>query len=268
MILAGDIGGTKTTLAAFSLRSGAANGWEREPTALETYASRDHATFGELLEAFLTQYTPAVAACCVGVAGPVLDNRCAATNLPWVVDGADLAKRLHLDAAVVINDLAAVGYGLDLLRPDEFCELQAGTAGARGNRAVIAAGTGLGEAGLLWDGAAHSPFASEGGHGDFAPGDELEIELLRFLQREHEHVSWERVVSGPGLVNIYRFLRDSGWASAESEPSGLAERDARAAIRARSSRSTPPPARARSVCGRWSSSSSSTVLRPAISHSG
>lgn len=225
MILAGDIGGTKTTLAVFSLRSGAPHGWEREPAALETYASRDHATFGELLEAFLAQYTPAVAACCVGVAGPVVGSRCAATNLPWIVDGAELATRLRLDTAAVINDLEAVGFGLEVLRPDEILELQAGASpvpALHGNRAVIAAGTGLGEAGLFWDGSRHRPFGTEGGHADFAPSDEPGIGLLRFLMGEHARVSWERVVSGPGLVNIYRFLRQSGELALDGEPPELA----------------------------------------------
>jgi len=222
MILAGDIGGTKTTLAAFAAGAATASGWDRDAVTLESYASRDYADFGEILEAFLERHRPAVEACCLGVAGPVLDNRCSATNLPWIVDGAALAARLQLDAAGLLNDLEAVGFGIDVLRPDEVLELQAGASGARGNRAVIAAGTGLGEAGLFWNGAAHSPFASEGGHGDFAPGDELEIGLLRFLLREHEHVSWERVVSGPGLVNLYRFLQQGGEIVRTAEPPELA----------------------------------------------
>ncbi len=129
-----------------------------------------------------------------------------------------------------MNDLEALGFAIDLLRPQEICELQAGAPGAQGNRAVIAAGTGLGEAGLYWDGATHRPFATEGGHADFAPQDELEIALLRYLRKGHEHVSWERVVSGPGLVHLYRFLLE--WQSAREgeerqerqEPPGMAER--------------------------------------------
>jgi glucokinase len=157
------------------------------------------------------------------VAGPVLDNRCATTNLPWIVDGAALAERLGLCGVELLNDLEAVGHGLDLLRPGEILELQAGEPGAGGHRAVIAAGTGLGEAGLFWDGERHRPFATEGGHADFAPGDDLEVALLQFLRRDHAHVSWERVVSGLGLVNLYRFLRQSGEIDLGSEPPGLAE---------------------------------------------
>ncbi len=118
----------------------------------------------------------------------------------------------------LLNDLEAIGYGIDVLRPDEIVELQAGVPGAAGNRAVIAAGTGLGEAGLYWDGAVHRPFATEGGHADFAPTDERELALLRFLQRAHGRVSWERVVSGPGLIDLYRYLRQSGEIARAGEP--------------------------------------------------
>lgn len=217
MILAGDIGGTRTTLAALD------RDLARASMIFESYLSREHADFGEILKLFLHQHPLAIDACCVGVAGPILDNRCAVTNLPWIVDGAEIASRLGLDEVRLLNDLEAVGFGIDVLQPHEILELQAGEPQAKGNRAVIAAGTGLGEAGLFWDGAAHSPFASEGGHGDFAPSDEREIELLRFLLREHKRVSWERVVSGQGLANLYRFLHDSGRFAAGSEPAAIAD---------------------------------------------
>ena len=229
MILAGDIGGTKTTLAVFSSTAavgrgglGSAAGIERDPAIVQTYDSRDHARFGEILNDFCERHRPKIAAACVGIAGPVLGNRCSATNLPWTVDGAELAGLLGLDEFRVMNDLEAVGYGIDLLEPQEIFELQPGVPGARGNRAVIAAGTGLGEAGLFWDGATWRPFATEGGHADFAPRDEVEIGLLRFLLRRHAHVGWERVVSGPGLENIYRFLLDAAAGSVQ-EPEALVE---------------------------------------------
>ncbi|MEO8277837.1 MAG: glucokinase [Thermoanaerobaculia bacterium] len=203
VILVGDIGGTKTRVAAI------ARDLARDSMVVETYRSAEHAGFLEILQLFMERHRPEVEACCVGVAGPVQDNRCSATNLPWVVDGRDLARHLGIASASLLNDLEAVAYGIEVLQPDEIAELQAGEPGVQGNRAVIAAGTGLGEAGLFWDGAAHRPFGSEGGHADFAPGDELEIDLLRALLLEYERVSWERLVSGPGLENILRFLRSS-----------------------------------------------------------
>ena len=238
MLLAGDIGGTKTTLALFASAAGPHGpppGFDRAAAIIETFASRDFASFDALLGDFLARHRPQLVAGCIGIAGPVRANRCTATNLPWIVDGAALARRLGLAELALVNDLEAIGYALDLLAPHEICELQPGEPGAAGNRAVIAAGTGLGEAGLFWDGAAHRPFATEGGHADFAPQDELQIALLRYLQREHEHVSWERLVSGPGLVEIYRFLLASPGAGAgqerqeqerqeRREPLGMAER--------------------------------------------
>ena len=148
------------------------------------------------------------------------DGRCEATNLPWVVDSRELAQDLGIARAFLLNDLEAYAHGISVLGPGDVFELNAGAPGATGNRAVIAAGTGLGEAGLFWDGAAWRPFGTEGGHTDFAPRDELEIDLLRFLLREHERVSWERLVSGLGIVNVYRFFKETG---REEEPAWLAE---------------------------------------------
>ena len=213
MILAGDIGGTKTILALFETEPG------RGPSVLETYRSREHPSFLEVVSAFVARHHPRIDLACVGAAGPIKKNRCEATNLPWVVDGAEIAAQLSLAQVVLLNDLEAFAHGVAVLGADDVLELNAGAPGAAGNRAVIAAGTGLGEAGLFWDGAAYRPFASEGGHADFAPHDELEMDLLRFLLKEHGRISWERLVSGMGLVNIYRFLRDTG---RESEPAWLA----------------------------------------------
>ncbi|MFN7941857.1 MAG: glucokinase [Thermoanaerobaculia bacterium] len=213
MILAADIGGTKTTVAAFALDLA------RDSALVVSYPSREHAGFGEILDDFLARHRPAVEAACVGVAGPVEENRCRATNLPWVVDGDELARRLGLARVRLLNDLEAVAHGIAVLGPEDWLELAPGAPGAGGNRAVIAAGTGLGEAGLFWDGREHHPFATEGGHADFAPRDELEADLLAFLRREHGRVSWERVLSGPGIANLYRFLRDE---RGEPEPAWLA----------------------------------------------
>lgn len=205
MILAGDVGGTKTILAFWS------NPAEREPTALERFPSRDHASLEEIVATFVTRYRPVVTAACFGIAGPIRDGKCVATNLPWSIDGAVLRSKLGDAPTLLINDLEANAHGLVLLGPDDIRELQQGAASAQGNRAIVSAGTGLGEAGLYWDGETHRPFAAEGGHTDFSPRNELEIDLLRYMSRDHsDHVSWERIVSGPGLFNVYRFLRDTG----------------------------------------------------------
>jgi glucokinase len=194
---------------------------------VESYASRDFASVDEILLDFHGRHRPRLAAGCIGIAGPVRGNRCTATNLPWTVDGAELARLTGLDEFRLLNDLEAVGYGIDVLEPREILELQPGApqskgADAAGNRAVIAAGTGLGEAGLFRDGSVWRPFATEGGHADFAPKDELEIALLRFLQRDYERVSWERVLSGPGLANLHRFVLSTA-VQAGAEPPGLAD---------------------------------------------
>ena len=233
MILAGDIGGTQTTLAVFAATGGPGGpggpdgqrpGFVRDSAIVERYSSRDFASFDEILGDFYGRHRPRLVAACIGIAGPVRENRCTATNLPWTVEGAELARLTGLGEFRLLNDLEAVGYGIDTLEPQEILELQAGAPvpGAVGNRAVIAAGTGLGEAGLFWDGDVWRPFATEGGHADFAPKDELEIALLRFLQRDHERVSWERVLSGPGLADIYRFLLETQ-GGPDSEPPGLVE---------------------------------------------
>ncbi len=214
MILAGDIGGTKTILALFEGDGGS------PPAVEETFPSRAHKTFDEIVETFLARHRPKVRFACVGVAGPVKHGRCEATNLPWVVDATDLATDLGISRAWLLNDLEAYAYGIAALRPEDLFVLNEGARDAGGNQCVVAAGTGLGEAGLFWDGTTWHPFATEGGHADFAPTSDLEIELLRFLLKQHERVSWERLLSGRGLVNVYRFLKETG---REEEPTWLAE---------------------------------------------
>jgi glucokinase len=216
MILAGDIGGTNTRLA-FVETAG-----DRLKLAVEaTYPSRGHGSLEAVLRRFVTEQPYPVAQACFGVAGPVKNGRCEATNLPWVVDARQLARGLGLEAVGLINDLEANAYGIAVLEPKDFVVLNTGAPDAGGNAAIISAGTGLGEAGLYWDGKQHRPFATEGGHATFAPRTPLEMDLLRFLTKQFGHVSYERVLSGPGLVNIYTFLRDTGHAE---EPPWLAER--------------------------------------------
>ena len=216
MILAGDVGGTKTALALFELRDGALV-LEREATL----PSREFPTFEDAVARFLDGGArPAVEAACFGVAGPVVNGRSVTTNLPWQLDEATLAASLPARRVRLLNDLEATGYGVLTLPPTALEPLQRGAA-RRGSMVLIAAGTGLGEALLIWDGQRHLVVASEGGHVDFAPRTDLETELLRFLRKELGRVSYERVLSGPGLYNVYRFLRDTGGVP---EPSWLHDR--------------------------------------------
>ncbi|MEA2580285.1 MAG: glucokinase [Actinomycetota bacterium] len=224
-VLAADVGGTNTRLALFEPGNAV-------PMHLETFASNDHASLDEMIRLFLAEHPVTVDAACAGVAGPVRAGRTETVNLAWPVDGASLATTLGLPSVTVLNDLEANAWGLGSLGPDDVAGVLGGIPDAAGNRAVISAGTGLGQAGLYWDGTRHHVFATEGGHADFAPRSELEIDLYRFLAAELGHVSYERVVSGMGLVNIHRFLvhRDGsgtpGWL-AEAIASGT---DAAAAI--------------------------------------
>jgi glucokinase len=205
MFLAGDIGGTKTLIALFEEA-----GDRLRAVREETFHSRDHASLEEILGRFLAGgERPPIQAGCFGVAGAVVDGKSHTTNLPWALDELTLANALRIPRVKLLNDLEAAAYGMLYLEGDELCTLQAGVR-RLGNIGVIAAGTGLGEAFLVWDGARHLVVASEGGHVDFAPRGEDQIALLRFLQREFDHVSYERVLSGPGLFNIYRFLRETG----------------------------------------------------------
>jgi glucokinase len=203
MILAGDIGGTKTNLALFN------EGAALQPVVEQTFVSHAHAGLDEIVRGFITQHRLDVRMAAFGVAGPVHNGRSQTTNLPWIVDAGTLAREIGIPNVWVINDLEATAYGVGALQPADFVTLNAGAADAAGNAAIIAAGTGLGEAGLYWDGRAHHPFATEGGHTNFGPSDALQWELLQWLSNQYEHVSWERVVSGMGLVNIYHFLRDT-----------------------------------------------------------
>ncbi len=215
MILAGDIGGTNTRLALFEEK-----GDVLKSIIEKIYPSREHANLEEIVITFLSEQKRSIKHACFGIAGPVKDGRSVATNLPWNVDSRMLAKALDIETVKLINDLEANAYGIAVLDRDDFEIINKGDPNATGNAAIIAAGTGLGEAGLYWDGNRHYPFASEGGHTDFAPRNELEIELLRFLSNRFEHVSYERIVSGSGLYNLYQFLRDTGRGE---EPKWLAE---------------------------------------------
>jgi len=220
MILAGDIGGTNTRLAYFE---GTPD--RLHPLAIEIFPSREHKGLAEIARLFLDGHKQVARAACFGIAGAVVDGHVEATNLPWVVDARTLASELGMDRVAVINDLLANAHGIALLAESDFVVVNPGSASPTGNRALISAGTGLGEAGLVSTPNGYEPFPSEGGHTDFGPRNELEIELLRYLMGRVEHVSYERVLSGPGLHNIYQFLRDTGRGE---EPGWLADEIAHA----------------------------------------
>jgi glucokinase len=204
MILTGEIGATRTRLAAFDKE-----GSRLKLVVEKTYMSQEHNSLSELITAFIKGEGIAVHQACFGVAGPVRHGRSKISNLPWEIDSRDLAKQLRLDAVGMINDLEAYAYGIDGLDSKDFVTLNEGSEDAEGNRAVISARTGLGVAGLYWDGFRHHPFGCEGGHSDFAPRNALQIELLAYLQKKYGRISCERLLSGPGIKNIYDFLRDT-----------------------------------------------------------
>ena len=216
LILAGDIGGTHCRLAVFS-----SSGDRLERVWERTYPSREQRDLVALVRATAGESRAEFSAASFGIAGPVRDGRVRATNLPWTVDAAGLASALGLPHVGLLNDLEANAWGIAALPASDLQTLHAGFPDSGGNAALIAAGTGLGEAGLYWDGERHHPFASEGGHADFAPADDLQLELRGWLSARFGHVSWERVVSGPGLLNLYGFLRET---RRGEEPPWLAER--------------------------------------------
>jgi glucokinase len=216
MFLAGDIGGTKTNLAVYAY-----DGDRLVATKVGAYPSKDHQAVGDIVRKFLGDELSGIRQACFGVAGPVKAGVVQVTNLPWIVDAAALQAELGFQKVSLLNDLEANAYGINTLLPNELLSLNP-KADLRqvGNRALIAAGTGLGEAGMLWDGLTHRPFASEGGHASFAPNDALGDELLAFLRKERGHVSWERVLSGMGMTNLYRFFRQR---SGQPEPDWLTQ---------------------------------------------
>jgi len=205
MFLAGDIGGTKTVLALFSEIDG-----PHRPLVTTRYKSSDYISLDHLVAEFLgeNQAKPSVAS--FGIAGPVRDRKVRVTNLPWDIDGDTLSHTLGGVPVHLINDLEAIAYAIPMLEQDDRVTIREGQRDPVGPVAIIAPGTGLGEAFLIWNGRNYQPLPSEGGHTDFAPATELELELLAYLQPRIGHVSYERVCSGIGIPNLYRFLRDCG----------------------------------------------------------
>ena len=215
-MLAGDIGGTKTNLAIFTTGAGLG-----APLAEASFPSGDYPSLEALVREFLFRAGAKVERASFGVAGPVVNGQARITNLPWVMDEAKLADALGFSSVHLLNDLLALAHAVPFLTEKDLHVLEKGRAVPGGAIAVVAPGTGLGEAYLTWDGTKYRAYPSEGGHADFAPSNVLEAGLLQYLLDRFEHVSYERVCSGSGLVNIYGYLRERGYAE---EPEWLAER--------------------------------------------
>lgn len=203
MLLAGDIGGTKTAMGIFSQEKG-----PHTPLAEAEVHSADYPSLEAIATGFLAKTGLRVDSACFGVAGPVLAGRAKITNLPWIVDQAALAKELNLKAVHLLNDLEAIACAVPELRPEDVETLSAGEPVKQANVAVLAPGTGLGEAFLTWEGGEYRAHSSEGGHADFAPADEIQMRLLEFMRQRLDHVSFEHVCSGVGIPHVYDFFRD------------------------------------------------------------
>jgi glucokinase len=204
MILACDVGGTSTRVALFEPHCDRA-----VMMGSDTFRSGQYRSLESIVEEFRLQHRDKLTAACFGVAGPVSEGKCITTNLPWHVELKQLQAVLGIEHVMLINDLVANAWGIDWLTPDDFVTLHAGSADETGNRAVISHGTGLGEAGMICVDGRYRPFASEGGHAEFGPRSDTQFDLARYLERRFGRVSYENVLSGPGLVNIYTFLRNS-----------------------------------------------------------
>src|SRR5262249_32244511 len=203
MLIAGDIGGTTTDLAIYSIESG-----PRAPLAQREVQSGDYSSIQAIVAEFLADVHMPVDVASFAVAGPVIAGHVKTTNLPWIMDELTLARDLNLRAAHLLNDLEAVARAVPVLQPPDLLRLNEGEPVVTGPIGVIAPGTGLGESFLTWDGSRYVAHSSEGGHADFAPTDERQIHLLQYLLQRFDHVGVERVCSGIGVPNIYEYLRD------------------------------------------------------------
>ena len=201
VILAGDIGATKTNLALFKIHKG-----QLTLVKEKTYHTRDYHAFTEMVRSFHRDKLPVINGICLGVAGPVTRGKVKGTNFPWEIDSEEISRELRVQSVTLINDMEANAYGMSALAKSDFEVLKEGS-NIPGNAVIISPGTGLGEAGLFWDGSHYHPYATEGGHCDFSPRNDLDWELWKYLHQKFGHVSWERVVSGPGIYSIYDFLR-------------------------------------------------------------
>jgi glucokinase len=211
-VLAGDIGGTKTLLTVAQVSGNTIDSDNIDIVAEHRFDSQAYASFDDVLNEFFRQTwhknAGAIHCACIGVAGPVKGHLAKVTNLPWKLDSEALTRQFDIGQLRLINDFQAVGYGIEILGTEDFCQLQAGEPQQHGVRAVIGAGTGLGHGILIWQQDRYEVFSSEAGHTSFAPTDPLQIELLQYWQNQFDNVSFEMVCSGPGLENIYRFLAE------------------------------------------------------------
>ena len=206
MILAGDVGGTKCNLALFSEKDG-----QLAPIFRQRFASKDFSKFELIVKEFATAAAPhlngaRIEAAGFGIAGPVINNTVRATNLPWIVEAGNLKEELKVEHIVLLNDLGAWGHSLEHLPPEDFLVLNQGKPEPGGTRALIAAGTGLGESILFWQKGRYHVVPSEGGHSDFAPHTDQQIDLLRFMRKRTPQVSWELILSGRGFRTLHEFL--------------------------------------------------------------
>jgi glucokinase len=201
IVLAADVGGTKTEFALFQIKDGKLVSLKNQ-----RYPTSDHRSFVKAIHEFHQDKSLVINCACLGVAGTVDGDKVSGTNFAWKIDAKKLEKDLKIKKVLLINDLQANAYGLSALKKSDFDILCKGEKN-EGNTVVISPGTGLGEAGLFWDGSKYNPYATEGGHCNFAPRTDLDLELFKFLNKKFDHVSWERVISGMGIMNIYEFLR-------------------------------------------------------------
>jgi glucokinase len=215
MILAGDIGGTKTNLAYFNEENGRV-----VPVHTRSYPSQQYHSLPDIVAEMLKEVPARITAAAFGVAGPIVEGRSKLTNLGWEVIAEEIRERLKLPRVGLLNDLEATAYGVLNLPEKDRLTLQHGEVREHAAIAVIAAGTGLGEGALIWDGRRYRAMPSEGGHSDYGARNELEMELMRFLLTKFKRVSYERILSGPGFATLYEFFRSR---SREPEPTWLAE---------------------------------------------
>lgn len=230
LIIAGDIGGTKTLLQLCL-----ATDMQQQVLHSCRYASSDYADFNLLFAEFMGEIgallgTGSIRAICLGIAGPVSEHTAKVTNLPWLIDAEVIRRKYAVAHVELINDFTAVGYGIDMLKPEDFEVIQSGQAVEHAPRVVIGAGTGLGEGYLVWQGNEYVPLPSEGGHVDFAPANKVQMEMLAYLQDRYGHVSCERVASGSGMKNIYDFLASRQPPSVALQEEMLRTRDVAATL--------------------------------------
>jgi glucokinase len=214
-VLAGDIGGTKTILALYEFKHG-----RPKLLAQKKYKTKDYTSLLAMIDSFREEGILKFQQVCLGVAGPIANGKVHGTNFPWEIDREELRRELHLNSIVLINDMEANAFGLAALRETDLINLKSGSK-ISGNAAIISPGTGLGEAGLFWDGYEYHPFATEGGHCDFSPRSEYDLEIWEYFHQKYGHVSWERLLSGQGIHDTYQLLRN---VSGEKEPKWFSDK--------------------------------------------